>query len=41
MKTVWERPKFYHSEAISVALEECLLSAGIGVDELDAVDLYS
>lgn len=40
-ETVWERPNFYHSEAISTALDECLLSAGLGVDELDAVDLYS
>lgn len=40
-KPVWERPNFYHSEAISTALDECLLSAGLGVDELDVVDLYS
>lgn len=40
-KTVWERPNFHYSEAISATLDECLLSAGLGVDELDAVDLYS
>lgn len=39
--TVWERPNFYHSEAISLALDGCLASSGLKADDVDALDLYS
>lgn len=41
MSIVWERPNFFHSDAISVALDECLGSSGLGIDDVDAFDLYS
>lgn len=39
--TVWERPSFCHSEAISIALDESLRVSGLKVDDIDAYDLYS
>lgn len=38
---VWERPNFYHSEAISAALDGCLASSGLKINDIDALDLYS
>lgn len=40
-QAVWERPNFYHSQAISVALDECLEASGLKIDDMDALDLYS
>ncbi|KAJ4385587.1 hypothetical protein N0V93_010016 [Gnomoniopsis smithogilvyi] len=37
----WERPSFYHSEAISVSLDGCLGASGLKIDDIDALDLYS
>lgn len=37
----WERPNFHRSGAISIALDECLACSGLGIDEIDALDLYS
>ncbi|CAN8101995.1 unnamed protein product [Discula destructiva] len=37
----WERPNFYHSEAIAAALDGCLEASGLSIDSVDALDLYS
>ncbi|KAF3766819.1 acetyl-CoA acetyltransferase [Cryphonectria parasitica EP155] len=37
----WERPNFFHSEAISLALDDCMASSGVKIDDIDALDLYS
>lgn len=37
----WERPNFYHSDAISIALDECLSLSGVTLRDIDILDLYS
>lgn len=37
----WERPNFHHSDAISIALDECLALSGVRIADIDILDLYS
>lgn len=37
----WERPNFHHSDAISIALDECVLHSGVRIEDIDVLDLYS
>ncbi|PSR81431.1 hypothetical protein BD289DRAFT_462123 [Coniella lustricola] len=37
----WRRPNFFQSQAISLALDECLAISDLTIDEIDALDLYS
>lgn len=37
----WERPNFYHSDAISIALDECISLSGVTLADIDVLDLYS
>lgn len=39
--TVWERPNFYSSPAISQSLDESLRVSGLSKDEIDLFDFYS
>lgn len=40
-ESFWQRPTFYHSEAISIALDDCLTCSGLKINDIDALDLYS
>ncbi|KAK7709804.1 hypothetical protein SLS64_006045 [Diaporthe eres] len=40
-KHFWERPSFHHSDAISIALDECLSLSGVTMTDIDVLDLYS
>lgn len=40
-RNFWERPNFHHSDAISIALDECLSLSEVNITEIDVLDLYS
>jgi hypothetical protein len=39
--TVWERPNYFSSPAISRSIDEALRVSGLKADEIDLFDFYS